>query len=241
MADEQNVQTDENDDTAVEVESPTDEAAEAEAEQAPVDAAAEEPAEDVQAEPPVEAESPAEVAAEAEAAPAPEEPASAEPDSEGPDSEGPTTDEPAPAEPEAKVVAEAKAKAEQEKPAAAAARKKKKRLPRSLRAPRTKLKREKPAERKSISRLPSPEHDRGRSQERQGTVVSAAMDKTIVVRVDMVKVHPRYKKVIRRSSRFHAHDERNEAKVGDIVLIVETRPLSRMKRWRLQQIVEAAR
>ena len=72
-------------------------------------------------------------------------------------------------------------------------------------------------------------------------MVSAAMDKTIVVRVDLVKVHPRYKKVIRRSSRFHAHDERNEAKVGDIVLIVETRPLSRMKRWRLQRIVEAAR
>ena len=72
-------------------------------------------------------------------------------------------------------------------------------------------------------------------------MVSAAMDKTIVVRVDMVKAHRRYKKVIRRSSKFHAHDEQNEAKVGDIVLIVETRPLSRMKRWRLQKVVEAAR
>ena len=82
---------------------------------------------------------------------------------------------------------------------------------------------------------------KGRRQERQGTVVSAAMDKTIVVRVDMVKAHRRYKKVIRRSSKFHAHDEQNEAKVGDIVLIVETRPLSRMKRWRLQKVVEAAR
>ena len=99
----------------------------------------------------------------------------------------------------------------------------------------------KPAERKPISRLPKPEHVKGRRQERQGTVVSAAMDKTIVVRVDMVKAHPRYKKVIRRSSKFHAHDEQNEAKVGDIVLIVETRPLSRMKRWRLQKVVEAAR
>jgi small subunit ribosomal protein S17 len=124
---------------------------------------------------------------------------------------------------------------------AAEARKKKKRVPRALRPSRTKPKREKPAERKPISHLPKPEHERGRSQERQGKVVSAAMDKTIVVRVDVAKVHPRYKKVIRRSSRFHAHDERNEAKVGDIVLIVETRPLSRMKRWRLQQIVEAAR
>jgi len=61
------------------------------------------------------------------------------------------------------------------------------------------------------------------------------------VRVDTVKVHRRYKKVIRRSTKLHAHDEQNEAKVGDIVLIVETRPLSRMKRWRLQRIVEAAK
>jgi small subunit ribosomal protein S17 len=90
-------------------------------------------------------------------------------------------------------------------------------------------------------RLPKPEHARGRTQERQGTVVSAAMDKTIVVRVDTVKIHPRYKKVIRRSTKFHAHDEQNEAKVGDVVLIVETRPLSRMKRWRLQKVVQAAR
>ena len=67
------------------------------------------------------------------------------------------------------------------------------------------------------------------------------MDKTIVVRVDTVKVHPRYKKVIRRSSKFHAHDERNEAKVGDIVLIVETRPLSKTKTWRLAEVLEEAK
>jgi small subunit ribosomal protein S17 len=119
--------------------------------------------------------------------------------------------------------------------------KKRKRLPRSQRRQRTKPVREKPEERRPITRLPKPERERGRSQERQGRVVSAAMDKTIVVRVDTVKIHPRYKKVIRRSSKFHAHDERNEAKVGDVVVIVETRPLSRMKRWRLQRIVEAAR
>ncbi len=121
------------------------------------------------------------------------------------------------------------------------AKQKKKRLPRALRPQRTKPKREKPAERKPITRLPKPEHARGRRQERQGKVVSAAMDKTIVVRVDTVKMHPRYKKVIRRSSKLHAHDEQNEAKVGDIVLIVETRPLSRMKRWRLTRVVEAAK
>ena len=87
----------------------------------------------------------------------------------------------------------------------------------------------------------APSQERGRRQERQGTVVSAAADKTIVVRVDVVKLHPTYKKVIRRSTKFHAHDEQNEARVGDVVRIVETRPLSRMKRWRLQEIVEAAK
>ena len=72
-------------------------------------------------------------------------------------------------------------------------------------------------------------------------VVSASADKTIVVRVDVVKAHPRYKKVVRRSTKFHVHDEESQAKVGDVVRIVETRPLSRMKRWRLQEIVEAAK
>ena len=67
------------------------------------------------------------------------------------------------------------------------------------------------------------------------------MDKTIVVKVDTIKAHPRYKKVVRRSVKFHAHDEQNEAKVGDIVRIVETRPLSKTKNWRLTEIVEAAK
>jgi len=101
--------------------------------------------------------------------------------------------------------------------------------------------REKPKERKSIARPAKPEHPRGRRQERQGTVVSAAADKTIVVRVDVVKAHPRYKKVIRRSAKLHAHDETNQAKVGDLVRIVETRPISHMKRWRLREIVRAAK
>jgi len=119
--------------------------------------------------------------------------------------------------------------------------KKRKRLPRSLRRQRSKPTRERSAERKPIARLPKPEHERGRRQERQGTVVSAAADKTIIVRVDTVKVHPMYKKVIKRSTKLHAHDETNEAKVGDIVRVVETRPLSKLKRWRLQEIVEAAK
>ena len=118
---------------------------------------------------------------------------------------------------------------------------KKKRPPRSERPKKTRPKRVPAAERKPITRLPKPEHERGRRQERQGTVVSAASDKTIVVRVDTVKVHPRYKKVIKRSTRLHAHDEENQAKLGDVVRIIETRPLSRMKRWRLQEIVEVAK
>jgi small subunit ribosomal protein S17 len=67
------------------------------------------------------------------------------------------------------------------------------------------------------------------------------MDKTIVVKVDTIRQHPRYKKVIRRSIKFHAHDEQNTAKVGDVVRIVETRPLSKTKHWRLVEIVEVAK
>jgi small subunit ribosomal protein S17 len=62
-----------------------------------------------------------------------------------------------------------------------------------------------------------------------------------VVEVDTIKAHPRYKKVVRRSTKFHAHDEQNEAKVGDIVRIVETRPISKTKCWRLAEVVEAAK
>jgi small subunit ribosomal protein S17 len=61
------------------------------------------------------------------------------------------------------------------------------------------------------------------------------------VKVDTIKAHPRYKKVVRRSTKFHAHDEQNTAKAGDIVRIVETRPLSKSKHWRLVEIVEAAK
>ena len=133
--------------------------------------------------------------------------------------------------------------AEPEAPAAQSQPKKKsKRLPRSERPQKTRPKRAaSTGERKPISREPKPEHDRGRRQERRGVVVSDAMDKTIVVKVDTIRAHPRYKKVIRRSTKFHAHDEANTAKVGDLVRIVETRPLSKTKNWRLAEIVEAAK
>jgi small subunit ribosomal protein S17 len=76
---------------------------------------------------------------------------------------------------------------------------------------------------------------------RQGTVVSNKADKTITVRVDVVRRHPTYEKIVRHSGTLHAHDERNEAGEGDLVKIVETRPLSRLKRWRLTEIVEKAK
>jgi small subunit ribosomal protein S17 len=116
-----------------------------------------------------------------------------------------------------------------------------KRKPRSERRRRSKPKREQVEGRKPITRIPKPERERGRRQERRGVVVSSAMDKTIVVRVDTVKAHPRYKKVVRRSTKFHAHDAENAAKVGDVVLIIETRPLSKTKNWRLAEVLEVAK
>ena len=82
---------------------------------------------------------------------------------------------------------------------------------------------------------------RTRRKERRGVVVSDAMDKTVVVRVDILKPHPKYHKMMRRSIKLHVHDEANEAKVGDIVRVVETRPLSKSKHWRVAEIVEVAR
>jgi small subunit ribosomal protein S17 len=82
---------------------------------------------------------------------------------------------------------------------------------------------------------------RGVRKERRGVVVSDAMDKTVVVRVDVLKPHPKYKKTMRRSIRLHAHDEENTSKVGDVVRLVETRPLSKTKRWRVAEIVEVAK
>src|SRR6266571_1060732 len=156
---------------------------------------------------------------------------------EAPAEEAPETETPAD-----EPVVEAPAEEAAPEPAAVSEKKKKpKHVPRARRRQRPKPVRERPAERKPISRTPKPESERGRRQERRGVVVSSAMDKTIVVKVDTIKAHPRYKKVVRRSVKFHAHDEQNTANVGDVVRIVETRPLSKTKNWRLVQIVEAAK
>ena len=126
-------------------------------------------------------------------------------------------------------------------PAPVAKTKSRRHVPRSDRRQRSKAKREPAKTRKPITRTEAPEGERGRRQERRGVVVSDKGDKTIVVKVDVIKSHPKYKKVVRRSVKFHAHDESNTAGVGDTVRIVETRPLSKQKRWRLAEIVEKAR
>ncbi len=87
----------------------------------------------------------------------------------------------------------------------------------------------------------APEHGPGRPKTRQGVVLSAKPDKTISVRIDLVKRHPRYHKIMRSSSTLHVHDERNDANEGDTVRVVECRPMSRSKRWRLVEVVERAR
>ena len=185
------------------------------------------------------AETPAEEAV-AEAT-APEQPSA---ETEAASGEEPVADVP----PEAAEEAPATEAEDAEAPAAEAApqavaepKKKRKRLPRAQRRQRPRPARQRSGERKPITRLPKPESQRGRRQERRGVVVSNAMDKTIVVKVDTIKAHPRYKKVVRRSVKFHAHDPENRANVGDVVRIVETRPLSKTKNWRLAEIVEAAR
>jgi small subunit ribosomal protein S17 len=79
------------------------------------------------------------------------------------------------------------------------------------------------------------------AKERQGIVVSNKGDKSITVRIDIARRHPTYEKIVRRSRTLHAHDEGNEAGEGDVVRIIETRPLSKTKRWRLVDVVEKAR
>jgi small subunit ribosomal protein S17 len=76
-----------------------------------------------------------------------------------------------------------------------------------------------------------------RRNEKVGKVVSNKMAKTIVVKVDMRKAHPKYKRVMKTSKKFYAHDEQGAAKPGDVVRIVETRPMSKLKRWALKEVI----
>ncbi len=81
---------------------------------------------------------------------------------------------------------------------------------------------------------------RGQRKVRIGVVVSDKMDKTRVVLVERIVQHPRYKKYVRRRKKFYAHDEHNETRVGDVVKIMETRPLSKLKRWRIVEVIRRA-
>jgi small subunit ribosomal protein S17 len=83
--------------------------------------------------------------------------------------------------------------------------------------------------------------ERGARKERMGVVVSDAQDKTIVVRVDRRHKHAKYHKTVNASKKYHVHDETNDANVGDTVRVVETRPISKNKRWRLLEVVERAK
>jgi small subunit ribosomal protein S17 len=190
------------------------------------------PAEDA----PAEAdEAPAEEAAEAEEAPAEEGPAAdaaaeAPADDEGLDWKTRRRLERSrhPAEPRPQQSPEERAKARGE------SRRKAARSRSSYRA-KSRTKREAgtgtpPAERRSAGR-----------KVRQGRVVSSKPDKTITVQIEVARRHPQYEKIVRRSRTLHAHDARNEAGEGDLVRVVETRPLSRTKRWRLIEILEKAK
>ena len=88
---------------------------------------------------------------------------------------------------------------------------------------------------------PAKEHGPGKPKVRQGIVVSAKPDKTITVRIDVTRRHRTYKKIVRESTTLRAHDESNDAHEGDTVRVIESRPLSRTKRWRLVEVMERAR
>jgi small subunit ribosomal protein S17 len=88
---------------------------------------------------------------------------------------------------------------------------------------------------------PPAEREPGNPKIRQGMVVSSKMDKTITVRVESARRHPAYEKIMRSSKMYHAHDERNEAGPGDTVRLIETRPMSKTKHWRLTEILERAK
>ena len=88
-----------------------------------------------------------------------------------------------------------------------------------------------------VSEKPVAEKPISRRTEKVGNVVSTKMQKTIVVQVEMRKTHPKYKRVIKINKKFYAHDEQNTARVGDVVRIKESRPLSKLKRWTLEEVI----
>jgi small subunit ribosomal protein S17 len=202
--------------------------------------------------PPAEEPAAEEAPAEAEEAPAEEAPAEEAPAEEAP-AEEPAAEAPAPAEPEevlhpkerrrrarSQHSGETRPERSPEERATerAEARRKKAAERRRWRQRSRERRRARPTRTEPISKG---EHGPGAPRIRQGVVVSDGADKTITVRIDVTRRHRLYKKIVRESSTLHAHDERNEAHAGDTVRVVESRPLSRTKRWRLVEILERAR
>jgi small subunit ribosomal protein S17 len=229
--------------------------------EAPEEAAAEAPAEEPAAEEAPAEEAPAEEPA-AEEVPA-EEPAAEEPAAEEAPAEEPAAEE-APAEEaaaeEPAEPAEVLSPKQQRKRSRSAHtetrpaqsgedRRTERQAARKATAERRRAYRAKSKEKAKARRAAAPpreeappvERPHGRPKVRQGVVVSDKADKTITVRVDMARRHTRYDKVIRSSSTLHAHDESNEANEGDTVSVIESRPLSRTKRWRLVEVLERAK
>jgi small subunit ribosomal protein S17 len=245
------------DQVAEEVVAPEEPADEPTAEDVAEDAPAEEPA----AEEPAAEEAPAEEPA-AEEPPA-EEPAAEEPPAEEPAAEEPAAEEApahesapaADAEPEqALSPKEARKRARslhssEARPQRSAEERAQERAERRRtkaahrRAYRQKQRERRAGEPRGDATTAPVEHvaSQGTLKMRQGVVVADKADKTITVRIDVARQHRMYKKIVRTSSTLHAHDEQNEAHVGDTVRLIESRPLSRTKRWRLVEVLERAR
>jgi small subunit ribosomal protein S17 len=227
-------------------------------EQTPEEAAEEAAPEAAAPEEPTAEEAPAEEATS-------EEPAAEEPAAEEPAAEEPAAEEPAAAAPAAAATAPA---AEPEAPLSPKERRRQARSAhtgearpartieerareraetRSRKAAHRRAYRQKQREKRAgLPRAETPDvvaeaNASGRLKTRQGIVVSDKADKTITVRIDSARPHRKYKKIVRSGSTLHAHDEQNEAHIGDTVRLVESRPLSRTKRWRLVEVLERAR
>ncbi len=192
-----------------------------------------------------EAAAPEEAAPEAAAAetPAAEEPVAEEPVADEPAAEAPAAAAAAPAAPpstpkERKVAS--RARRGTRRPATPEERNELRRQKATARSRRRASEKAKRGEARGEGTPPA-DHGPGAAKVRLGKVVSDKADKTITVRIEVARRHRRYQKIVRSSTTLHAHDERNDANEGDLVRVVEARPLSRTKRWRLVEILERAK
>jgi small subunit ribosomal protein S17 len=217
MADQENPET-------------TDAAEEAAAEEAAPEAAAPEAAAPEEA--PAEEAAPEEPVAEE---PAAEEPAAAEPAAPA----APATPQAPPTSPKERKVA-ARSRRGTRRPATPEERDELRRQKAAARTRRRASEKAKRGETRGEGTPPA-DHGPGAPKVRLGKVVSSKADKTITVRIDVARRHRRYQKIVRSSTTLHAHDERNDANEGDLVRVIEARPMSRTKRWRLVEILERAK